>query len=175
MSKRKIITVALLGLFICSLLLLVPVQPVQPEIQKGTSQFVLAGWDYPDEYWQGIKGINVYQNSSGAWVLSIGTIEPDEETTFDWNASLCIKLRVWVDLNKTLVRVSTTNEGKNYLRLNVTVSTSMDDIVFSQQNFTYFGASIEDDIYTYSYDVVLNFLPLSSEIYTATITYEVFY
>ena len=151
-----------------------PVIAIYQPVQTKNAKFVLAGWDYPDEYWQGIKGINIYENSTGSWVLKYGTIEPDDDTTFDWVAGVAIKLRVWTDLNSTLVGVSTTAEGQLYLRHSVNV-THVSTNVFSQQNFTYFGVSTEAEIYTYSYDVVLDFIPAEGSTYIAMIDYEIYY
>ena len=174
MSKRKIITVALLGLFICSLLILVPVQPVQQEIQKGTSTFVISSWSYPDEYGQGISGIFITENSTGDW-LTFGTIDYDDVTEIEWNASLFIRLTCFAHFNNTLVGAVDVADGKNYHRHNVTV-TSSGVTVFSQQNFTYIsGIDYSDPIWDYSYFVILNFLPEQGQIYVVTVTYEVFY
>ena len=176
MSKRKLITVALLGLFICSMLILVPVQPVtQTQEETGTSQFVISSWDFPDEYGQGIQLIEVYENSTASWVFVPPLHYYNNISAVEWNASVFIKLRVGVFLNHTLVDVVDITGGKNHIRLNVSV-TSITATLFSQQNLTYFGYDdLFDPIWYYMYEVVLNFLPQSGEIYIVTITYEVFY
>ena len=168
MNRNKIIA-SIVVLLTVSILLIASVQPT-------SAQFALASWEYPDEYWNGISGINIYENSTGAWVVKYGTIEPDDDdsTIFDWNASIAIKLRVWVTLNSTLVGVSTTDDGKNYIRHSVLVM-CLGETIFSQQNFTYYGVSTEAEIYTYSYDVVLDFLPVSGAIYKVTVTYEIWW
>ena len=142
---------------------------------SGEAQFVLAEWDYPDEYGQGIEAIEVYENSTGSWVL-YDTYFYDDETILEWNASVAIKFFCWTWFNSTLVGVSTTNEGKRYQQHDVIV-TSVETTVFSQQNFTYQYADsgIEPPLWYYGYMVVLNFLPVSGAIYTVTINYEVFY
>ena len=86
-----------------------------------------------------------------------------------------MKIRVETYLNQTLVGAESTAEGQNYLRHDVIV-TEAGNVVFSQQNFTYYdvGESGEDPYY-YEYEVVLNFLPETGYIYVVVITYEVFY
>jgi len=144
-------------------------------VQPAKAQFVLASWDFPDDYGQGIDALTVYENSTGDWLI-LGGFGPNVDHSgagvFDWNASVGIKVRVYCLLNSTLVGVSSTAEGKNYLRHNVTVTNFNGTTIFSQQNFTYFGAGVVGDMYEYLYDVVLNFLPEYGEVYTVVITYE---
>ena len=175
MSKRKL-TVALLGLFICSMLLLVPIQPVTQPQETSSSTFVIASWEFPDEYGQGIEGFEFFENSTGSWAQVGGYEGFEEPQVYDWNASVAIKLRCWTWFNSTLTGVSTTNEGKLYQRHNVTV-TCAGTTIFSQQNFTWFydDDTLDPPLWFYGYEVILNFLPVSGEIYTVTVTYEVFY
>jgi len=177
LSKRKIITVALLGLFICSMLILVPIQPVtQSQKETGTSTFVISSWDYPDQYGQGIEGFTVYENSTGSWVEVGSGDYSNSSILFEWNASVAIKLRCYSSLNNTLTGANDTDEGKNYQRHNVTVTLNNGTVVFSQQNFTYVSvATWPYPVWLYSYDVVLNFLPTYAQTYIVNVTYEVFY
>ena len=142
--------------------------------QPNNPRFVIASWDHPDEYGQGIDTITVYENSTGSWV-SVGNYDYDEASSLEWNESVGIKLKVWTWFNSTLVNVSTTNEGKLYQRHSVNV-TNLGTTVFSQQNFTYSNVYTDSaPMWYYVYDVVLNFLPLAGEIYTVTVNYDVFY
>lgn len=137
--------------------------------------FVLAGWDYPDEYGQGIHALEIFENSTGSWVKVDGTYYYDESVDLEWNASVGIKIKCWTYFNNTLVGASDTNDGKNYQRHNVTV-TNFGVTVFNQQNFTYSNAYPEGDpMWYYVYEVILDFLPVAGEIYTAVISYEIFY
>ena len=171
---KKIIKIISLVVLI-SMMLVVSIPPAK-------AQFILASWDYPDEYGQGVEGFRVYENSTGDWV-QVGYIRYWNSTlgfTYEWNESIAIKLRCYTTFNSTLVGVDDGQVGRNYLRHNVTVTTAS-ETVFGQQNFTYYdvttqsGAGPPDQIWVYQYEVVLNFLPMFGITYTATITYEVFY
>jgi len=176
LSKRKI-TVALLGLFICSMLILVPIQPAtQTQKETGTSMFVISSWEFPDENGQGISFLEVFENSTGSWVEFGNNYYPDETTVIDWNISVGIKISCWTAFNNTIMGASSSDDGKNLQRHNVTVKDNQGATVFSQQNFTFYYVYTDGDpSWVYAYDVVLNFLPVSGEIYTVTVTYELYY
>ena len=142
---------------------------------KANPQFALASWEEYDEYGQGIYQFNIYENSKGSWVQVGGNERYYETSTFDWNASLFIKLISWTHFNNTLVGAINEADGQNYQLHNVTV-TNARTTVFSQENFTY--VTVQDigfPLWTYAYEVVLNFIPEQGQIYTVTVTYEVFY
>ena len=143
---------------------------------KANSQFIISSWDHPDEYGQGITLFHFYENSTGSWVEVYDPTgyRPDDTSIIDWNASVAIKLRCHSSLNSTFLGLSDDSEGMNYIRHSVTVS-NLTGVVFSQQNFTYHGRGHVGSMYFYQYEVVLNFLPEYGEIYTVTVTYEVFY
>lgn len=159
------------------LIMLVSIFLISTPTPTRGAQFVIAGWSFPDEYGQGIDALTVYENSTGFWYI-IGGFSPNVlyngGAEFNWTAGLGIKIRVHCQLNSTHVGVSSTDEGKNYLRHNVTVTTNNGTTVFSQQNLTYYAAGALAEMYSYDYDVILNFLPEAGEIYTATITYEIY-
>ncbi len=148
-------------------------------IPPAKAQFVLASWDYPDEYGQGIYSITPDENSSGYWShieSSPGFIYSDSENnSFVVDAGISIRLDVRVFVNYTFLGVSDP-DTLNYIRLNVTVL-SLGDTIFSIQNMTYnsVGGDIGDGIWWYSFVDVLNFLTVSGTIYMTTVTYEVFY
>ena len=144
-------------------------------IQPTTAQFVLAEWDFPDEYGQGIDTITIYGNSTGSWV-SVGNYEYDESSSLDWYPNASIKLKTWTWFNSTLTGAGSTNEGKLYQRHSVTVTEAVNQIVFSQQNFTYSNVYTESEpMWYYVYEVVLNFVPVAGTVYTVVVTYEIFY
>lgn len=169
LSIVAVLLIILLGLGFAS----IP-QTTTPQTQD-TVTFALSSWAYPDEYGQYIEGIIVYENSTGSWV-QVAYYTADDTYIFEWNQSVFIKLECVNWLNSTLVGAIDGNDGKNYQRHNVTV-TSLGETVFSQQNFTYVykDIGIDPPLWLYQYDVVLNFLPQAGEIYTVTITYEVYY
>ena len=154
----------------------IPQQPGTSELEKGTFHFVISSWDFPDNYGQGIEGFELFENSTGFWV-QVGGYEGYEETlVYDWYANSSIKLRCWTWFNSTLTGASDTNDGKNFQQHRVNVS-SLGESVFSQQNFTWFydDDTLDPPLWFYGYEVVLNFLPLEGQIYTVTVTYEVWY
>lgn len=150
-------------------------------------RFVLATWDSPDEYGQGIDGFRIYENSTSSWVpawFSFGYyVEHDdsEHEVFIWNGSLCMMLRVWSQINATLTGAADADEGRNYFRHNITVTNQADTTVFEQQNFTYVDG-VEgwlhepfDDLLYYEHTIILNFLPVFGESYTVVMLLEVFW
>ena len=161
-----------------AIIMVVAVQPAKVEsIQKANPQFVIASWDFPDEYGQGIEGFEIFENSTGSWVQVGGYHPYDEAQIYDWNVSVAIKLICYTFFNSTLTGASTSAEGKNYQRHNVTVTDLADVIVFSQQNFTYVSVDtgIDPPLWFYGYSVILNFLPTYGEVYTVTVSYEIYY
>ena len=156
----------LLAIFI----LFVSVPPVK-------TQFVLAEWDYPDEYGQGIRGIQIYENSSGSWVQFYYCHYDDSYDTYDWNESVGIKLIVHTMLNSTLVGAADSDEAKLYQRHSVTVLNKSGAVIFSQQNFTYVDVNNETyhPLWLYRYEVIFDFLPELMQVYTATVIYEIFW
>jgi len=79
-------------------------------------------------------------------------------------------------LNSTTYDFSTTIEGKNIIRHNITVMSRNETVVFSQTNLTYVsGADYGDDVFWYQYSIQIDFTLIYGEIYTVTVTYEVFY
>ena len=184
------------GIVIVLLMLLVhtvPISPVVPE-PSATAKFVIAAWDYPDEYDQGLFGMKFWENSTGSWVAAPWYTHyyPDyheelaafywcspsmsDHYTYNVTGGASLKVRVDTTLNATLTGATNLEDGKNYFRTNVTV-TCLGITVFSQQNLT--SLVNEDDasdpIYYYEYDVVLDFILVSGQFYTVTVLYEVFY
>lgn len=159
-----------------AVIVMIPVAVILAPIPQAKAQFVLSSWDYPDEYGQGIQYISVYENSTGAWVL-VDTIYYDDTLTFEWNASIGIYISVAAWFNSTLVGASDNVTGRNYLRHNVTVTDLSDNVVFAQANFTYSTVNtfLNPPLWRYSYYVILDFLPEYAQVYTVTVTYEVFW
>lgn len=143
-----------------------------------SATFILA-WEFPsDEYGQGIEALTVYENSTGSWLIANSQFSPNvfpPSWQFNWTEGVAIKIRVHCRLNATLVDVYSTNEGKNYLRHNVTLRNNTGSVLFGLQNFTYFNSAAVDDIYYYDYEAVLEYLLEAGQVYTATVTYEVWY
>ena len=177
-SRHRIVAVVMIFLILGVFLTRLP--------QQAQAHFVIAGWDYPDEYDQGIFGMKFWENSTGEWLGAPWYSElgqffwcspsmPDDYT-YNVTAGASLKVRVDTTLNATLTGATDLEDGKNYFRTSVTV-TWVGTIVFSQQNLT--SLVNEDDsgdpIYYYEYEVVLDFILVSGQVYTVTVIYEVFY
>ncbi len=86
-------------------------------------------------------------------------------------------ITLWIDcwLNSTTYGVSTIAEGKNIIRLNITVTSTNGTLVFSQANLTYIsGFDYGDNVFLYQYSVQLDFTISYGNIYTVVLTYEVY-
>ena len=179
MSKRKL-TMALLGLFLCSMLLLVPIQPItQTQEETETSTFVISSWAYPDEYGQGITVVYVHENSSGVWLpfTSPAFIYPTDSEIVVVNATENKALRVGptFTLNHSLHSLANITAGINIIRSNVSVY-QLGVLIFSLDNATMVAGGVQTPTtYWYYAYIILNFLIVTNEIYTVSITYEVFY
>jgi len=147
----------------------IPVQPV-------SAQFVISSWTYPDDYGQGIEGIEIYENSTGSWDY-VDNVFPDDTGYIEWTAGLFIMLYVYVYMNSTLTGATTTADGLNYIRLNVTVTNLYDTVVYEEDDLDNFykTAGYDPILWFYGFDTVLNFEPVQGMTYTVTVTYEVYW
>ena len=156
--------------FVVLSLLFVPIQPAK-------AQFVIAEWEYPsDEYGQGIKRFNFFDNSTGSWVeySAVTGYLPDNTSNVECPSGVGVKIRITTTLNSTLLGLGDETEGFVYIRHNLTV-VSLGETIFSQQNFTMFSYGHIGAMYSYHYDVILGFLPVQGTIYTLTFIYEIWY
>ena len=174
-NRNKIIASVVLVLTASLMIVSIPPAQAQPK-------FALATWDYPDAYGQGIDSFVLYSNSTGSWVVVDTWYYDDLYPAPDpvpWNASQAIKLRVRCTMNTTLVGTSNPELGQNYIRHDIVVTDQLDAEVFVQQNFTYETEAHDFAIYPgiifYYYYVIFDFLPISGELYTVEVTYEVYY
>jgi len=164
---------------VAGLLMVLTLGLLVTSIHPAKAQFIISSWAYPDEYGQGIEGFEIFENTTGSWVQATGLISPSSSSIINVNSSYAgysIKLRCWTWINSTFLGLSTTNEGKLVQKHNVTVR-SQGDIIFSQQNFTWFYDSdaIDPPMWFYGYEVVLNFIFNQGQTYIATVEYEVYY
>lgn len=157
-------------IMILSVLLIASIPPAK-------ARFVLASWDFPDEYGQGIDGIELYENSTGSWIQVGGYHDYTEDHIYDWKISGSIKIICYTWFDSELAEVSTTNEGKLSQRHNISVTQFNGSTVFSQQNFTYVSVDdgIDPPLWFYGYEVILDFVLAVGEYYTVTINYEVYW
>ena len=155
-------------------MLLIGLVAVIPPVK---AQFILAEWDFPDEYGQGIDECILSENSTGSWVPFGGVYYTDSNIiTAEWNASNAgLKIYVSTWLNMTLTGASDGADGKRYHRHYINV-VYLGSIIFSQQNLTYVeNGGLIGTLRNYGYEVIFDFIPQAASIYTVTITYEVFY
>jgi len=170
MNNKTKLCSSLTFLIIVTMMLFVSIPPAK-------AQFVLASWDYPDEYGQGIESIAITENSTGSWLPGT-TIDYDEASELDWPyIGAAIKLRVYTWFNSTFIGAIDPDDGKNYQCHNVTVKNFAGTTLFSKANFTYVGCypSINPPLWKYYYDVILDFLVDYGEIYTVTVIYKIFW
>lgn len=173
MKNRNKIYVLGIALLLSTLVFIVPIQPAK-------AQFVLAYYS-PDNYGNAIAYISAYYD--GEWNGSVYKEPyqfPSDTTTnpMETFTGTNITLAVFCWLNSTHAGVSSVAEGKTVIRHNVSVLVSNGTEIFSQQNFTYVigvdGGGPDEDFYFYRYDVILDIVPVSGQVYTVTIIYEVF-
>jgi hypothetical protein len=123
----------------------------------------------------GISLIDAYLDEAYAhtfYDVAIGynsTLELDPTVT-----NITLVIQCW--LNGTACDVATFSDGASRIRHNVTVINTNGTVVFSQENFTYsWGIEYSNALFIYQYWVELDFTPVMGEIYTVTVTYEVYY
>jgi len=174
-NRSKILALAVLICLPLGLLSLPQSQGITEELSKEPAQFIISGWDYPDEYGQGISLFRFYENSTGAWVEIYGPIgqNPNSSCSFNVN-STGIKIRCSASLNSTFLGLSATIEGTYIIRHSINV-THLGEIIFSQQNFTYFSRGQVGPMYFYQYDVILGFIPQAGNVYITIINCEVWW
>ena len=143
---------------------------------KANSQFVIASTGYPDEFGQGIYTVWVYENSTGVWEPFGDYRLYNESLVWEWNASAVINIHFLTWFNNTLIGAINGTDGKNYQQHSIDVTLSNGTSIFSQQNFTFTSVSVANDpMWFYNYYVILDFLPMAGEIYTVTVTYELWW
>ena len=180
-NKRKL-TVVLLGLFICSMLIMVPVQPAK-------AQFVIAwtyddpvqtGFDY-DEYGQGFYIYHLMTN----YTYSDWNLHPDYVVTHyfnrssylhEWDVGYGIGVRFWVWMNSTRTGATDLTDGQSYMMVNATIS-SISGELDNIENITPFYQSTSKDpiMWLYGFDAFFNVIAESSLTYTVTLTYQVYW
>ena len=145
-------------------------------IPQAKAQFVLSSWDHNDEHGQGIDRIDLYENTTDSWVNIENPVYYYDSGLVDWNASVFIKLSVWAYFNSSFMGIDDDVEGRNYQRHNVSVIQSNGTIVFSQNNFTYVTVEtfLTPPLWHYCYEVILDFIPEYGQIYTVSVTYEIY-
>ena len=178
MNKKEILASVIMLLIFGMCLVAIPTQPATETEEIGTSKFIISGWDFADDYGQGIDYVKIYENSTVFW-LPIDSIYHQydyyDNNVFEWNQSVGVLLGVHSYLNKSLTGASSVEEGKNLIRHYIAVALTNGTVIWSQQNITYFSGVPFGWAYSYVYEVILGAEFLAGNVYTVTITYEVFY
>jgi hypothetical protein len=153
-------------------LLTMPLGQQQAKEEPATFVIAVAGTDNGFAYISGY--INSVYNKTLYYNEEFYTENTDSELAVEVGDNVTLAVFVW--FNATKSGVSSLNEGLLYLRHNISVLCLNHTEVFSKQNFTYIiGTDGGAPMYFYRHDVILDFAFDAGEIYTATITYEVFY
>lgn len=148
--------------------------PQSNNIPGPKATMILSAYPTADSYGQGIDRIyvlvNGYYNKTaydyqGPWNNTI-EVAPEDNVT----------LTVYVWMNSTLTGSATIQEHLNAVKLHISVKAGNGTEVFAKQNFTYHGPmAAMGAMVNIHYDVYLDFVPTVGDIYTGTITYEVYY
>ena len=142
----------------------------------GESRFTIASWSFPDSYGQGIYEMLIDTNASGSWVTRYYLWSTNTTGPLGWNASEGMRICVSTLVNKSLTGVTTIDQAKLIVRHSVTVLDWTGALVYFKQNFTYTGYNTYfSGRYNMAYVQVLNFLPALGELYTVTVTYQIYW
>ena len=158
-----------------------PEPSIVPQPTK-TVTFVVSGWDYPDEYGQGIYGYFPKENSTGVFLNIVEFVYPSQSTThrLNYTPNTALKFDVRPVVNYTFLGLTHPDDfdlGRNYIRLSIEMFVSGESVFF-QQNLTYddYGSQIlGTDTWFYSYVVVVNVILQSGDVYAINIEYEIFW
>jgi len=178
-QRNKLIAVvcAILSLGMATVLVTTNQPTSDTHIEKPV-KFVLSSWDYPDEYGQGIESIYAYENASGSYVEYPGSpYSSSDNIQLEKNLTGYIWLQIICWFNRSHVGIPNIfPQGINRIRHTVNVTQSNGTVVFSQINFTITASSQAfDPLWWIRYDVVLAFQPIAGEVYTATISYDIYW
>lgn len=107
------------------------------------AKFVIASWDYPDEYGQGIETIYYQVRWENDTVKEWGYTYPNGTQTFEVppNGTVYLRFTAWV--NGTQHGISAQAEAQNFIRYDIDI-TNVRTHVLTTQNFTYDGVSGDD-------------------------------
>jgi len=177
-QRNKLIAVvcAILSLGMATVLVTTNQPTTDTHIEKPV-KFILSSWEYPDEYGQGIESIYAYENASGAYVeYPDSPYYSSDNIQLEKNLTGYVWLQIYCWFNRSLAGIpNSLPQGLILIRHTATVTQSNGTVVFSQINFTKTASNQAfDPLWWIRYDVVLAFIPIAGETYTATITYEVY-
>jgi hypothetical protein len=137
----------------------------------------LNSWSFQPDQGQGFEAIEVYENSTGSWVLHTTLAYDTADVTLEMDGGVSIKLVLHTWLNSSLCGAGSSAEGKLYQRHNATISFTNGTQVYSLNNFTYLAADtgIDPPLWLYTYESVLNYNLGYGNYFVVDVTYEVYY
>ena len=152
-------------------------------LPQTNAQFVIAGWDYPDEYGQGIGVLWGYTNDTGSWIKirEDASFSPHEDTTvsINYTEDTAFQFIVTCFINHSLFDFGPDpNENASALaitRVGVEFSSNTHGLLFSFENMTWYGTLFEYDdyIWSLSYEIVIDHIIQAGTIYTVRFYYEI--
>lgn len=149
--------------------------PVQTDEDPGIAYMRVGSWVMNAPYGQDIEAIEVYQNSSGSWVL-IDTLFYEDPGLLEAPAGASIRINVFSWLNSTLVGAGSSAQGQLYQRHNATITLG-DSPVYTLNNLTYdsVDTGIDPPMWLYEYIGILNYILLSGVYYDVNVTYDTYW
>lgn len=145
-------------------------------LPQTNAKFVIAGWDHPDEYGQGIFAVTVYQYIDAFWwsLANFYWTNTTSETTVMINHTgpVQIQMRSWI--NNSVVGADNITDGQNYLQHYAEISLGGVGVVYSKQNATWNYQNDYSGMFQYYYNMTFSgFSPQAGHFYTVVLIYEV--
>lgn len=149
--------------------------PIPTDKDSGIAYMRFGSWVLNAPYGQDIILVDVYQNSSGSWVLIDG-LAYDDPGLLEAPAGASIRINVFAWLNSTLVGAGSSAEGRLYQRYNATITLGGSP-VYTLNNLTYdsVDTGIDPPLWLYEYIGVLNYILLSGVYYDVNVTYDTYW
>jgi hypothetical protein len=181
---RKRILVAILVITLLGVILVVNI----PQTRGG--QFFLAGWDYPDEYGQGLSTVYIQTNETGSWVTYPDTgrghawFSSNDEAyvPLNYSANMALRLSIYARINHTLHDFgpdpSENASARAIMRVGLTLS-NRTGIIFALENMTWSGevyyiGELSPDRWEIGYLDIVEVILQPATIYFLRFTYEIF-
>lgn len=152
--------------------------PIQEQRAVPKAKFALAVYPTGDSYGQGFD--RVYALVNGYYNKTLYDFNGEYNRTIELAPEDNLTLTVYVWMNKTLTGVSSIDEILNVIKLHISIKAGNGTEVWSKQNFTYQSpiaeiCGLNGCMVNVHYLVYLDFIMQTNDIYTGTITYEVYY
>lgn len=163
----------------CSIIIVLSVLSFA-SIPPTKANFIIASWDYPDEYGQGVYEIRIYQYINGWYGLS--------ETTWGWGPNAendafeifanatAVYILLKCEMNNTRVNASSLADGENYIQHSGELIQLGHGIIDTVGNFTLYSSSdASDPMFEYWYNCTFEFSPIGGVNYKAVLNIEIYW